>query len=487
MYLTYDRAFSTHKSIEIDNVSYSFKNAVNGYRRLADYIYEAKFKDERLLELLSQANSTRDRKLRESIREKIYTVLKSDYEILRKLGIKQFHIHLADGLISFIRFHRPRLWGDSLSEVRRTLERCVKEAKPIHGYEEGRIYSGFRNVYPLMYRGKVVATVEISVGLNAVATQTLMDKAEDYAKIIIKRDLVEKKVFLKEKELNYRVSTLSSRFMEDKSREELVWAIPDNRTSERVRDIDPHLRPRIKGKLSKFESFSEAIFLDGMLYHVIFIPFKEIGGEWAGYLVYYQEDKHWLRFSFSMLGALVFFFVIYTLLFFAIYRLYTKVLELKSVDTLTGAWQRGFGLGLVDKLIARRDKRETPLSAIFIDIDNFKKINDTFGHDVGDKVLSTVAQLIKDRLRQKDIFLRYGGEEFLVILPDTGLKGAMKLAEDIRRRVEQANLEGIGKITVSIGVAQMRRGEEVIELINRADEAMYKAKAKGKNRVEAAE
>ncbi len=484
-YLSYVKSYNTHKSIEIDNVRFSFQNSIAGYKKLADFIYETRFKDEGLLKLISRANFTESVQERERIRKIIYEKLKDEYELLRKLGIKQFHIHLADRITSFIRFHRPELWGDSLVGIRKTLEESIRTRKSVHGYEEGRIYSGFRNVYPLIYKGQVVGSVEISVGLNAVATQTLMDKSRDYAKIIIRGSLVNKKVFSKEKRLNYKESSLNAGFLEDCSREESFWAVGNESLKERSKEIDRILKDRVSKKLPMFRSFSEAVFFDNTLYHVIFIPFKEIKGDWAGYLVYYQEDRHWLGFSIFMAGSLVFYFVAYLLFFFAIYRLYIKILELRSVDMLTGAWQRGFGLSLVEKLLSKGGEEEENLSVLFIDIDNFKQVNDTFGHKVGDTVLSGVANIIRDRLRRKDVFLRYGGEEFLIILPDTDIEGAIRLAEDIRQRVERQRFDKVGRVTVSIGVAQRRGSESLNSLISRADRAMYRAKERGKNRVEA--
>jgi diguanylate cyclase (GGDEF)-like protein len=482
-YISYLKAYTTHKRIEIDNVRFSFENALSGYRRLADFIYETRFKDKELLRLVAEANRSKSSRKRAEIRERIYNELKEEYQLLRKLGIKQFHIHLAEGVTSFIRFHRPELWGDSLVGVRKTLEEAMRTGKSVHGFEEGRIYSGFRNVYPLLYEGEVVGSVEISIGLNAVASQALMDKSKDFAKVIVKGSLVERKVFSKEKMSNYKDSTLNAGFLEDCSREESFWTVKNADIRKKVEGIDNLLRDRVAEKLKLFRNFSESVFYKGELYHVIFVPFKEINGDWAGYFVYYQEDRHWLGFSLFMGGALLFYFVAYLSLFFIIYRLYRKVMELKSVDILTGAWQRGFGLALVEKLLS--EGKENKLSALFIDIDDFKKVNDVYGHKAGDAVLSKIARLIKERLRKKDIFLRYGGEEFLIILPDTELEGAKKVAEYIRSKVEREKFEGVGSITVSIGVAQLRDSESLNSLINRADRAMYRAKSKGKNRVEA--
>lgn len=144
-------------------------------------------------------------------------------------------------------------------------------------------------------------------------------------------------------------------------------------------------------------------------------------------------------------------------------------------ERLTGETQRAFYGG-------------TPISLIMIDIDHFKKINDTFGHTEGDKVLQEIASLLKNSVRKKDTVARYGGEEFVLILPEAGLEEATMIAERIRRLVEQTPLT-IGKvqmnITVSLGISNFptHRAKSKEELVKMADEALYEAKRAGRNRV----
>jgi len=123
-----------------------------------------------------------------------------------------------------------------------------------------------------------------------------------------------------------------------------------------------------------------------------------------------------------------------------------------------------------------------PLSVIYFDIDHFKKINDTYGHEKGDFVLKEIARLITLNLRKTDIFGRWGGEEFLIVLPFTDLKNAFKLAEKLRKIIENYNFNGI-KVTISFGVAEFNKNDNTDTLINRADKALYQAKESGRNRV----
>jgi diguanylate cyclase len=130
-----------------------------------------------------------------------------------------------------------------------------------------------------------------------------------------------------------------------------------------------------------------------------------------------------------------------------------------------------------------------PLCLLLADIDHFKQFNDTFGHQVGDQVLRLVAEVLTRSVKGRDLVARYGGEEFAVILPQTDLDGARQLADQIRRTVagnrirSKANGQDLGHITLSIGCAQYVPGEPLTRLIQRADNALYRAKRAGRNRV----
>lgn len=165
--------------------------------------------------------------------------------------------------------------------------------------------------------------------------------------------------------------------------------------------------------------------------------------------------------------------------------------EKAVTDPLTGlANRRALETELKRKIQAAQEKNSS-LCLLMLDIDYFKRINDTHGHLVGDKVLTITATLLKDQVKGKDFTARYGGEEFVVILPDTPIVGAMILAEKIRVNVEGLQLqvkkgkekESVGKVTISIGVARYNSSESMEDLIARADKCLYHSKATGRNRV----
>ncbi len=165
-------------------------------------------------------------------------------------------------------------------------------------------------------------------------------------------------------------------------------------------------------------------------------------------------------------------------------RLLQKRLEeLIRRDALTGIYNRRILDDEVKTLIDIANRYDRPLSVLLFDIDNFKRVNDLYGHEVGNIVLKELARIVHKRLRATDIFCRLGGEEFLVVLPETDLNRAITVAEDIRRAVESYQYFPVGKITISVGVTTFSQGDNVNTLISRADNAMYRAKNMGKNRV----
>jgi polar amino acid transport system substrate-binding protein len=129
--------------------------------------------------------------------------------------------------------------------------------------------------------------------------------------------------------------------------------------------------------------------------------------------------------------------------------------------------------------IAKRYDR--PLSLIFFDIDHFKEINDTYGHKTGDNTLEKISYLVKKSLRKSDIFGRWGGEEFLIILPETTKHEAIALAEKIRKLIEEYSFDTIGNITCSFGVSKLNKEDISTTILSRVDCRLYEAKKCGRN------
>jgi len=162
-------------------------------------------------------------------------------------------------------------------------------------------------------------------------------------------------------------------------------------------------------------------------------------------------------------------------------RLEEELRQLATIDRLTGAYNRRKFDDIIAHEMERAARYQHLLSVIMFDIDNFKAVNDTYGHIAGDSVLSALADVVRKRKRAVDHFIRWGGEEFMIIAPGTGAEGAVVLAERVRKTIEDHVFDIVGKITVSLGVTQFRHGDTAHSLIKRTDDALYKAKRSGRN------
>lgn len=220
----------------------------------------------------------------------------------------------------------------------------------------------------------------------------------------------------------------------------------------------------------------------------------------VGYLnylvVFWGEQIEWEDISISgifLFGAIFVWGTIKLSLQTAIDLRRIDILEAENItDPLTKVYNRRYLDRRLDEEVARSKRYSIDLSILMIDIDYFKRINDTYGHQAGDVTLIALCSVIKTALRDPDVIARYGGEEFLVICTNTGIAGAALVAERLRQLIEsrQINIvDGSGaslaiKIKISVGVAGFSAGNDSKEkLIQAADEALYRAKAEGRNRV----
>lgn len=166
----------------------------------------------------------------------------------------------------------------------------------------------------------------------------------------------------------------------------------------------------------------------------------------------------------------------------------SSIKNIAIYDTLTNLFNRRYFEERFEIETQRAFFSDTPLSLVMVDIDHFKKVNDTLGHTEGDKILKEIATLLKNSVRKKDTVARYGGEEFIIILPDAGLEESLMIAERIRKLVENKSFE-IGqaeiRLTISLGIANFpgHKARSKEDLIRMADQALYDAKRGGRNRV----
>jgi diguanylate cyclase (GGDEF)-like protein len=158
--------------------------------------------------------------------------------------------------------------------------------------------------------------------------------------------------------------------------------------------------------------------------------------------------------------------------------------ELSTTDPLTLVYNRRKFNELLESEIDRSKRYKTGLSIIMCDIDHFKKINDTFGHDVGDNALKIFSTKINENIREVDMLARWGGEEFMILMPNINADKASSVAEKLRKIIEATEIKTIESLTASFGVTHLNDEDTAESLIKRVDEAMYSAKKGGRNKVE---
>jgi diguanylate cyclase (GGDEF)-like protein len=167
-------------------------------------------------------------------------------------------------------------------------------------------------------------------------------------------------------------------------------------------------------------------------------------------------------------------------------RVRDRIMNLAETDELTGVWNKRYFRRQLPQEVERARTFGVPLSLLFFDIDDFKQINDTHGHMIGDVVLSELCGAVRETLRPTDTVVRFGGDEFAVILPHTDSSGAVAVAERVLSRVRTLTIptdeEATVQCSISIGLAEFDRDDSASDLVRRADERLYEAKRQGKNR-----
>lgn len=174
-------------------------------------------------------------------------------------------------------------------------------------------------------------------------------------------------------------------------------------------------------------------------------------------------------------------------LMFSVREQARRLKEMVITDPLTGVFNRRYLELQAERALLNWQRSNSPMTLLLIDLDHFKAINDEFGHAAGDSALRQVAQLVTDRVRKTDVFCRYGGEEFVLLLEETSSRKAVKVAQELCSAVAAADVLPAGTLTISIGVCDIALADSVEHWFKLADNALYIAKDQGRNRVEVAE
>lgn len=454
------------------------------YELFSNYIYNALLNNEDVLQIMYEAGNAGE-PLKSELRIELYEMLKDDYALIENYDFRQLHFHLPN-TESFLRFHRPERYGDLLWDIRKSVQLANTEKRYVSGFEEGRIYNGYRFVYPLSYHGSHVGTVEVSISIASLmeVLNHLYPDTDTY--FMLEKEVIAQKVFESELE-NYIPSDFSDAYLYDVEVNGLSIKNNNLLTEEAQAQLTEKLRDAAVKPISSKESFSLHEKVGDQTYLIQFYAIKNIENTSVGYFISVSENNQIDVIFGDLYGqlwlvSLVIVIFIGSSSVFASYQV--RIKRLSQIDPLTQLYNRRMFNRIASMEWSKCRRYGQRMSILMFDIDHFKRVNDTYGHSEGDAVLKNLSRIVGSEIRDSDLLARWGGEEFICMLPSTEVNNALIVAEKLRSKVEGATMGKAGSITISVGVAQCAEGDQSIEnLINRADKALYKAKNTGRNRV----
>ena len=577
------------------------------YQAIAKVFLQNVIDKPEILKIMQQAYGSPQQK--ENARQALHQSLSNDYENLKQYDIRQLHFHLNNNE-SFLRFHRPEKFGDNLSDVRETVQWVNQYKTPMHGFEEGRIFNGFRNVFPLILnthreKNRHLGSVEISYSAHAFATQ-FAKFHELKTNFLIKEQLIKQKLFSSELN-NYQTSWLpnfkNEKNIESMLKQENIYAdlkqLPTEESKSIVTQIDngeffsvestdhsqlftfmPIKNPIsnkvvatlvfettnhvLKQKLTlflglflvsiavlflltlfaykefitrkTFETLSKKnqSILDSQNSIVVITNGTDIIEANQAFLNFFKKDNlasfkadyrcichlfeaddrffhlgkikvndNWVdelnklddkdrmvilkdqhKLPHIMLATMNQFDSNYIISFSDITDTMSEqfLLKDKSIhDSLTHAYNREYLNEIVPLKVKRVANHNLYLGVALLDIDHFKKVNDTFGHNTGDQVLRSLVEIIDQNIREHDVLIRWGGEEFIILFEVPNKAVLKTIVNQIRLKVEQETFTEVGHLTCSFGFTTYQDNEAFSETIARADKALYHVKENGRN------
>ena len=424
--------------------------------------------------------------------------------LIENYDLRQLHFHLGPGSTSFLRMHRPEKFGDNMDDVRYTIVDANGLLIPTRGFETGRVYSGIRGVVPFFAidpeSGKEVHVGAVEVGDSFSHILQNLDDANNAGFAVL--------LTVEHMQQNMWADFLDIRFAEMPPIGD--FAIESTSREEELQELLATQR----GYSILLEQGTEILsFEDGISYGVTAFDLRDYRGTVDESLppvgvVYIWKDMtedvaHFEKgvrnnILYAILAFLFFEFLFYFALKYLTARLHIlindqteTIREMALRDQLTGLYNRHCLPDKVANEMARVDRAQTDFSVAMLDLDRFKKINDTYGHPKGDEVLREVAGIIRKRIRKDDVAFRFGGEEFLVLLIGAPIDDAARVCGEFCDILSSQSIAGlkVGEVTASIGVTSYnaRSGEGFSDLERRADEALYRAKANGRNCVKRSE
>ncbi len=476
---------SIHNQYELEMFDSRAKTIITTYEQFSNYIYSEVINQPEILKIVQLANSA-DEANKNDLRHQLYNILEDDYALIAYYNFRQLHFHLPDGE-SFLRFHSPENFGDNIQDIRESIRIANIEKRYVSGFEEGRVLNGYRFVYPLFIDTEHIGSVEISIAMTTVITilADLYPDVDNY--FIVDKSTVDNLVF-SEKSDQYIESFISDQFYFDREVDRLSQIHNEFLSIEEQKELFTQAHEKYKDLLKSKDSFIHKEIFKGNHYQIKFLSIKNISGLPSGYFVSLSSDpqlelliRH-ERIDIILASAITFMFLISSFIFT---YYHVKVKKIMGIDFLTKSFNRQKFMEILSLEMSRSKRYGKPFSILLLDIDHFKSINDKHGHATGDEVLKTISTLVSKNLRESDTFARWGGEEFICLLPETNLVDGVKVAEKLNTMIKEHGFDSIvDNVTVSIGVSvKSSQDKSIDQIIEMADQALYQAKRDGRNQV----
>lgn len=432
------------------------------------------------------------------LRDALYRIVAPGWQkMTQTYGVRQLHFHMGPGSTSFLRVHKPEKFGDNMDDLRHMVVDVYRDQQPRTGLELGRVYAGLRGIVPVYsaaVEDELIGVLEVGTSYGMLI-ESLSEAIGAEVAVLLREDRVENATWQRPEE---SLMTDCGCFIEATSSAQLASIL---------RALGPD------AAAASYDGRTDLVEADGGYYAATsfaiqdYIGLRDNHTEPVGRVVIWRpvdervaalEAGTWRNVVYALIGFLVVEIVLFigmrlTLrqLEFEVGRrtdeirsLNEQLKEMAERDFLTGLYTRRFFMQRFEQECNRANREGTPLSLMMFDLDHFKRINDTYGHPAGDRVLSDLGTLLLNSCRNYDLVARLGGEEFCILMPGLGAEEAYKVAETLRLKISRTIRipQAEQRVSTSIGVAACSRDHDCESLLTRADQALYAAKAAGRDR-----
>ncbi|RMA97715.1 GGDEF domain-containing protein [Hydrogenothermus marinus] len=425
----------------IKNLRSNFNSVKRQYKKLINYAFYKDINNKYILRLIKKKN-----------KKKLTYELKRIFNYLRRENVdKIFILDLTGKLIAGV-----------------SKDKLSNQFKP-------EKLASIQYVYPLTYKNSFLGNIYFSIPFSVIQEELNKIFPETYL-FLLNKDIIVDKIKRKTTKIAIPSEISANFYYENMTLKNIPISLINSKIKE---EVQPFLS--LKKPISLVYKYKNNYIL------ISFYPVYNLKQQFIGYLVSYSVDNTYGVIIKSYYLNIILTFLISIVLAILVYITIKNIERfryLAETDRLTDLYNKGKFNEVLSQEIERARRYKRPLSLIVFDIDHFKKINDTYGHKVGDEVLKALAKLVRKKVRKTDFVARWGGEEFVILAPETDLEGAKKLAEKIRQAVENYEFPTVKKVTISLGVAQLKEDDTPDDFIVRADKALYKAKEGGRNQVQ---